>query len=496
MSGMCTVLAGAVLLTGCGSDALSPRAPEAATLGSGPVARKVLPPISPSIVDAPISYALEPMLTALEQSVPRRFGDMQKQITVPSNTRQSFAFTATRTPFNVEFDGTRITLATIVTYEGRGWYNPVIGPTVSASCGVDSIKPRVRVVIGTDLEVNANWEINATSRVRSLTPVTETARDECRVTLFKIDVTDRVVAALRPQLQRRLPAVDRKIRGFDLRTRVEKWYNLLNKSIRVNDSLWLVLAPEEVRLGGLRLEDTALVADVRLYARPLLVYGARPANITTTLPPLVPANLAVGDSAHLLLEGLLGYDAASALLAKQLVGRRFSRFGRRIEVKRARFYPLGDGRVVLALGMEGAISGDAYFVGTPQIDTASRMLTVPDLDFDVATASALVRGLAWLKKGDMLTELRTRARVPIEPLLEETRDKVERALNRDLADGVSLTGSVTRGRLLDVVAEPRWLVVRAEARGTLGLGIDREIKLRRAKRKLTADSAVTRGPSK
>ena len=108
MSGMCRGLAGAVLLAGCGTDALSPRAPEAATLGSGPVARKVLPPISPSIVDAPISYALEPMLTALEQSVPRRFGDMQKQITVPSNTRQSFAFTATRTPFNVEFDGTRI----------------------------------------------------------------------------------------------------------------------------------------------------------------------------------------------------------------------------------------------------------------------------------------------------------------------------------------------------------------------------------------------------
>jgi hypothetical protein len=484
-------MAGSMVVSGCGSDDLSPAAPMAATPASGPVARKVLPPISPSIVDAPISYALEPMLTALEQSVPRSFGNMARRVTMPSNKRQSFAFAGTRTPFTVAFDGTRLTLSTIVSYQGRGWYNPLIGPTVSASCGTDSIQPRVRVVITTDLEVNADWKIRSRSRVRSLKPVTDTDRDACRVTVFRIDVTDRVVSALGPQLQRRLPDVDRRIHGFDLRSRVERWYNLLNKSIRINDSLWLVLAPEQVRLGGLRMEDTALIADVRLYARPLLIYGPQPARITTTLPPLVPADLAVGDSAHLLLEGLLGYDQATALVSKQLVGRRFSRFGRRVEIKRARLYPMNDGRIVLAVGMDGAVSGEAYFVGTPQIDTVSRTLIVPDLDFDVATANALVLGLAWLKKGDMLAELRQRARVPIEALLEDTRTKVEQALNRDLADGVSLSGTVTRGRVLDVVAEPRWLVVRAEATGTLGLGIDREIKLRRAKRKSPVDTAAT-----
>ena len=496
MAVVCGCVWGTLLLTGCGSDALAPAAPVAASASSGPVARKVLPPISPSVVDAPISYALEPMLTALEQAVPRRFGNMATQITMPSNKRQSFAFAATRTPFAVAFDGTRLTLSTVVSYEGRGWYNPMIGPTVSAACGVDSLRPRLRVVITTDLRVNADWQIHATSRVNSLRPFTESPRDACRVTLFKIDVTDRVVSALRPQLQRRLPTVDRRIGAFDLRSRVERWYNLLNKSIRVQDSLWLVLAPEEVRLGGLHLEDSALVADVRLHARPLLIYGPRPALITTSLPPLVPANRVVGDSAHLLLEGLLGYDAASALLAKQLVGRKFSRFGRRVQVTRARFYPLGDGRLVLALGIDGAVAGDAYLVGTPQIDTASRTLAVPDLEFDVATANALVRGLAWLKKGDMLSELRSRARLPIEPLLEETRTRVEQALNRDLADGVSLSGTVTTGRLLDVVADPRFLVVRAEAIGKLGLGIDREIRLRRGPRKSAADTTAQRGVNK
>jgi len=478
-----------VLLTACGADTLAPTAPTAGSAASV-VARMELPPLAPSVVDAPISYALAPMLTALEQAVPRQFGDMTRRIKVPSNTRQEFAFAASRTPFSVEFDGTRLTLSTIVSYEGRGWYNPMIGPTVSASCGTDGERPRVRVVISTDVAVTPSWLVRSKTQLRSLRPYTDTKRDECRVTMFNIDVTDRVVQALRPQLVRRLPDVDRKIGRFDLRGRVDRWYNLLNKSIRVQDSLWLMLAPEDVRLGGLRLEDTALIADVRLFARPMLISGARPANVTSTLPALMPASREVGDSSHLRLEGLLGYEAAAALMSKELVGRRFARFGRRITVRKVRFYPLGDGRVVLALGVDGSVTGDAYFIGTPQVDTATRMLSVPDLDFDVATADALVRGVAWFKKSEVVSELRKRARVPLAPIIEETRQRVEAALNRDLADGVRLSGEVETGRILDVFADERWLVVRAEATGSLGLGIDRELKFRKKRPKTVTDTAT------
>ncbi|MBL0173146.1 MAG: hypothetical protein IPP90_21165 [Gemmatimonadaceae bacterium] len=55
---------------------------------------------------------------------------------------------------------------------------------------------------------------------------------------------------------------------------------------------------------------------------------------------------------------------------------------------------------MLALVMDGAISGDGYFVGTPQVDSAARMLTVPDLDFfDVATANAPRSGWRGSRRG-------------------------------------------------------------------------------------------------
>jgi hypothetical protein len=56
-------------------------------------------------------------------------------------------------------------------------------------------------------------------------------------------------------------------------------------------------------------------------------------------------------------------------------------------------------------------------------------------------------------------------------------------MNRELTTGVALSGEVYTGRLVDVVAMPQWLVVRAEATGSLGLYVDRAIpapKRRRA----------------
>ena len=467
-----TILSFALLACG-GSERLAPAAPQAEASTS--IALPALPPMPLSVVDAPISYALDPAIDALERAVPRRFGDIERRIAVPSNKRQQVAFAATRTPFAIDFDGRRLTISTTVSYSGRGWYDPVIGPTLSASCGTGETQPRMRVVLHADVDVTSGWRLRTRTRLADIAPHTGETRDQCLVTAFQIDVTERVMRSIEPLLASRLPTVDQKVASFDLPTRLERWYNLLNRNIRIKDSLWLVLAPREVRLGRLSLEDSALVAHVRLYARPFMVSGPKPAEVSTTLPPFARADGVVGDSAHLRLEGLINYADADATLMKALAGRSIRRFNQRVLIDSVRLYPLGDGRVALALALRGTVMGHAYFVGTPTIDTVRRMLTVPDLDFDVNTVNDLVRGLAWLKRGDIVTMLRERAQLPLDTLLEDTREKVEKALNRTLTDGVRLSGTVRTGRLVDVAAMPQWLVVRAEAKGTLALHVDRAI---------------------
>ena len=95
-----------------------------------------------------------------------------------------------------------------------------------------------------------------------------------------------------------------------------------------------------------------------------------------------------------MIEAAIGYDVASDMLKKQLVGKTFTKFGRKVRIAYVRCYGLGDGRLVVGVQFSGSLKGEGYLVGTPKFDPISNMLYVPDLDFDVATGDRLVQGVA------------------------------------------------------------------------------------------------------
>lgn len=466
-------IASLLVAVACGETSLKVTAPPVA---KNSASLPKLPELPPSVVDAPIEYDVDPILQALEDAVPKKFGDMNQRIVNTNNKRQQFAFAASRTPFKMSLKGDELTLSTMVEYQGRGWYDPPIGPDVSGGCDdAGQPKPRIEVSITSSLKLTSDWRFTPRTRIRSIKPPTETQRDQCRVTFLSIDVTGKVVGALQSQLITRLPKVDAQLARFDLRRHMEGWYNQLNRSIKVHDSLWMVFNPGVVRFGGIRLNDTTLVADIRLFAQPVLISGPKPPDKFTPLPPLAPAQRSVGDTARVMIEAAIGYDVASEMLKKQLVGRTFNRYGRKVSIAYVRCYGLGDGRLAVGVQFSGSVQGEGYLVGTPKFDASSNMLYVPDLNFDVATSDRLVQGIAWLKKQDVVDQLREIARFPLEDVLADTRTKVEEKINRELTRGVHLNAKFKTGRVIDVVALDRAMIVRAEAVGKLGLVLDREL---------------------
>ncbi|MEP6766720.1 MAG: DUF4403 family protein, partial [Gemmatimonadaceae bacterium] len=168
--------AGMALTTACGDkSAIKVVAP--AIVKSG-VPIKALPPLQASVVDAPIEYQVAPILRALNGAVPMKFGDIKQRIQSTTNKRQEFAFEATRTPFKMSLDGDNLTLSTVVTYQGRGWYHPAIGPTVSGGCGDDSIKPKIRVSATSNLKLTSKWQFTPHTKIQTIEPFTTTETDQ------------------------------------------------------------------------------------------------------------------------------------------------------------------------------------------------------------------------------------------------------------------------------------------------------------------------------
>lgn len=419
-----------------------------------------LPALPTSTLDIPLTYDLTPIVRALEGAVPKKFGDIDERKQL-ANPRMQIAFEAARDPFSVTLDGQTARINAVVHYKGRGFYNPRVGPNISSSCGINDQRPRARISIASDLRITEEWKLRGRTRVASVTPYSQDRRDQCRVTAFRIDVTDRVIRATREQLEKQRPMIDRRISSLDIRSRFENWWHLLEQPIPLTDSVWLLIRPSAVRMGQTVGVKRTLVTALGFSASPVVISGAKPVVQPTPLPPLHPAT--VGDGLHIMLEGVIGYDLASDLLRRHLKGRKVERAGRTMEVRDVRLFGIGGGKLALELRFGGDVSGNVYFVGTPRYDAGTNELFVPDLEYDVGSKNVLVSGVEWLKHDDVRDFFRQQARWSIGDVMRTGEEQLERGLNRDLAPGVRLAADVKQVQGLSVHARRTAIRLRARA---------------------------------
>ncbi len=425
----------------------------------------LLPDLPPSTLNVPITYDLRPVLEALEREIPPMWGSMEERHRHPSNTRISFAFEVERSDFNARLDGDTARLSARLRYRGRGWYDPPLAPEVSASCGTSTQvddRPSAIVAISSPLTLAEDWTLVGHARVDRVEAASGAERDQCRVTVFDIDVTERVLNAARGQLEENTHVIDEALARIDLHGRFERYWGIIREPIRLTDDVWLLINPTAVRRGPARGSGLTLEASVGLTAAPRIFLGPRPVVDSLPLPPIREA--AVDDGLHILLDGLADYDAASRLLRRELRGQSFAWGGNRVELRDLRVSGIGGGRMALEVDFTGTARGKIYLVGTPVVDPQTREVWVPDLDFDVATRSLLVSGAVWLAYGNLVEALRERARIPVDDVVELAREQLLRGLNRELSPEVRLSGEVEEVEVLAVEASRDRLVVRSHAR--------------------------------
>jgi hypothetical protein len=443
-------------------------------------------------MDVPVRYDLAPALRWLESEVPLVFGDLNQRRQAAGNSRVHFAFRATRRPFEVSVEGRSATLSAELAYQVRAWYDPPLLPEVSAACGTDGEMPRAQLVVHTDVELTRRWALRPRTRAQ-VKPLTDTDRDQCKVTAFKINATERVHNAARDALQKELAEFDHRLARFDLPHEAQRIWTLLASPLRLTDSLWLAINPSAVRVGLLRVRGDTLVTTVGLSANPRIVGGRRP---ELSIPPMPAPHDSTSRPPvlHLLLEAQMAYDVASAVLTKELRGTKINVAGRTVRVDSLHLVGVGDGRVAVGLGFTGPARGMVYAVGRPAFDTATMKLSMPDLAYDVGTRDLLVGGLSWLAGETIATFLRSRVQIDMADVIEDGRAVLEKNLNRDLAHGVRIQTKVSAARVLGVRAAPHALLARAIVSGQGELVLDlqpQELAGRASKQRPLQTSSVT-----
>ncbi|MFL5608811.1 MAG: DUF4403 family protein, partial [Gemmatimonadaceae bacterium] len=333
--------------------ACNPKPPATA---SAPPDASAPPPASTEVsrFSVPLQYDFSTMVRVVEHVVPTTFGSMDSVRMIGTDERRHYAFEASRGPFTAFAEGNQVHLRATVAYRAQGFYKPPIGPTLSAGCGGEreSERPRVVIELAAPLTLTPDWHLASKAKVVRVAPASNAPRDHCDVTLLHRDMTPRVVEAARSALVSHLGDIDRKVAEVDLRDHFEEWWGLLAKPIQLADGVWLVLAPQRLRMGAVSGRDKVLTVPVSLDARPRIVTGRdEPSMRSSPLPPL--AHDTVSNGFHIAMDGFVDYLTASRALASVLAGKTVVEGTRSVMVQRIAVTPAPKGQLALSVTFVG-----------------------------------------------------------------------------------------------------------------------------------------------
>lgn len=428
-----------------------------------------------SYVSAPIVFDYRPLIEQLEQRIPRVIGsvDKEQRKLVVQSPKVWVAAELTRSPLKFDFNGNTVSVSTSFEYRANAWVKPLL-ITQHVSCGMGKERPRLNLTVSTTYDVTSNWHLKTKSRLVKFDRPTKTERDQCEISFLHIDVTEKVIAAVSGVLEKELAKLDTTIGKVSIEKPVDELWDKLQRPISIaKGQLWFRIRPQEVALGPITATDSSLTARLDLQAKPRIRAGERPADDTMPLPPLGRTK-AVVDTADVMIEGTLYYAAANKILEKKVTGKSIGSGWRRVKIESIVARPGGRGKMLLGVTISGAADGTVYVVGTPHYDSVSRLITVPDLAFDVKSQGYLESAAGWLINGPLLDEVRDEAKLPVQELLDELVQIVNKEINRPLAEGIYLRGALSDAHALSVRAVQRGVVVDAKGLGRLWLEIEKK----------------------
>jgi hypothetical protein len=463
-----TVLLG---VTGC-RRAATPKSRASDSTTASNLASLPAPPRTLSRFDVPLAYDFSPILPVVEHAVPRTFGSLDSVHVVGTDERKHYAFVATRNAFTMFAHGPNVHLRTTLSYQARGFYKPVIGPTIGAGCGDAKSQPKIVIDLVTPLTLSPAWHLQSAARLAHLGPASDSSSDRCQVSILSFDVTDKVVEAAREALTSHMAEIDRKISDIDLTDRAKGWWELLNRPIGITNDVWLVLQPQRIRLSKVTGEGHTLTVRAGLDAYPAVVTGPEPHPPLTPLPPL--AKDTVTNKFEISLEGDVDYLTASHAITEAIGGKPMKLGSRSVTVKSVIASPDAAGRLALAVGFTGDASGTIRLVGTPRYERHLGKIDVPDLDYDLKTDNDLINAFAWLRSNALLSVFRSKAQIPVAPVLERAKGMLLSGLNRTIGDVMTLSASVDSVSVRGLYVTPAGLTVRAGASGEARVSIHQE----------------------
>ncbi|MFZ1614289.1 MAG: DUF4403 family protein [Holophaga sp.] len=407
-------------------------------IGSALWAQAPSPDPGPSFIAAPIRINLDPIFKSVEELAPKVPPGIETWTPLPSPPGAVYRFNLYREPFNFRVSGSHIFLHTIAHY----WLEVGLkaGSFVKGvgSCGLGKEGYR-RVLLGTraDLSLTPTWGLDL--KVQLDDPA---ALSPCAITFLNYDISDRVTVGMKENLLKATVAMEQQVRDSAmLRQKAEAMWTQAQQPLALTEGVWLSLNPERIRITPWTVEGRVLILTPELQVRPVITLGDQPLNQTRPLPPLESSLLPIPPGFRVRVQADLPFEHATAQLRRQIQGKRFDTDKGSFEVLDASVRGQ-HGKAILDLQLKGKITGRLTLQGHPTFDPSTGTLQILDLDYTLESRSWITQFGEWLYRTTLKKTLQEKANWFMDQSLKDVKTLAQQGLNRTLAPGLSISGTL------------------------------------------------------
>jgi hypothetical protein len=413
-----------------------------------------------STIQIPVTVSLDQVFARCEQIVPESLDESGAYVDVARNALGSIAakYRLWRDPLKISMEGSRFTVDLHAYYwidVAERIHAPIKGEILKkiGSCGLGEDPREVEIGFTTLVDLGPDWKLIPTTTVRAIN-----FPNRCRMTRLNIDVTDSIATRLTAKMRKIAALIDERIRAYDLRSRAETVWRLIQKPVRLDKvGAWLSFAPVEASLSPLKGSGKSITTTLGLTALTSLVMGEPPGESSIEYRPLSALKFGqAGPGIHVVVNSVLPFSAASDQLRMALVGREYRIGDNTIVVSGLTVSGEAD-TVKLQLEVTGWLKGTAYLQGKLAFDPQTSILSIRDLDLSVDTQDSVTRGLAdmLLRSPNIRAKIATAASWSMATQIGKAKEQIRSLLNHRLGESMYVKGDVTGIRLGSLIAVPR-----------------------------------------
>lgn len=327
------------------------------------------------------------------------------------------------------------------------------------------------VTLSSDISLT-NWKINTKTEIKSLD---WTESPTVNIMGKEVVITYLINPAVRLFKSKIEKAIDESIKSsLNFKPYVLNTLEEISKPVQISAAYesWLRVLPIELYVTDAELKKNKITMEMGLKCSIETIIGKEPIKEFDRNKIVLRPVIKMPDKLNANIIAISTYDDAAKIITRNFKDQEFVDGKRKVAVSNVDLWQK-DGKMIIALDVNGSINGKLYLSGFPQYNVETKEIYFDKLEYTLNTKNVLVGSANWLAKGIILRKIQESCRYSIQSNIEEGKQNTLKYLtNYSPMKGVVVNGKIHEFEFQKIQLTPTAILAFVQITGEVDLNIN------------------------